>query len=300
MLHIVSAEQAGTRTDVLVAALSGASRSQAAQSAREGRVCVNGEAAKPSRLLEAGDVLEYDVAQASPLVAVPERIEFGIVYEDADLMVIDKPAGMVTHPAHGVKGGTLVNAVLAHVEGSLPGDALRPGLVHRLDRDTSGLLVLAKQEESLRKLGAAMKARRIEREYVGLVRGVPPNPRGTIEGPIGRDPRNRLKFAIVTAGKPAITHYALREAFSEHAELVFRLETGRTHQIRVHLAAAGYPILNDPLYGKKERRFDLPGQALHAWRLAFRHPRTGEQMEFESPPPPAYEQARAIVSLSQG
>jgi 23S rRNA pseudouridine1911/1915/1917 synthase len=296
LLHIVSAEQAGTRTDVLVAALSGAPRSQVARSAREGSVRVNGEAAKPSRLLEAGDALEYKIAQAPPLVALPERIEFGIVYEDADLLVIDKPAGMVTHPAHGAKSGTLVNAVLAHVEGSLPGDALRPGLVHRLDRDTSGLLVVAKQEESLRKLGAAMKARRIEREYVGLVCGVLPNPRGTIEGPIGRDPRNRLRFAIVTDGKPAITHYALRETFSKHTELVFRLETGRTHQIRVHLAAAGYPILNDPLYGKKEKRFDLPGQALHAGRLAFRHPRTGEQMEFESPPPPAYERARALVS----
>ncbi|MFZ0032030.1 MAG: RluA family pseudouridine synthase [Candidatus Cybelea sp.] len=296
MLHIVTAEQAGTRTDVLVAALSGAPRSRAARSAREGGVCVNGEPAKPSRLLEAGDAVEYEIAHEPPLVALPERLEFGIVYEDADLLVIDKPAGMVTHPAHGAKSGTLVNAVLAHVEGSLPGDALRPGLVHRLDRDTSGLLVVAKQEESLRKLGAAMKARRIEREYVGLVCGVLPNPRGTIEGRIGRDPHNRLKFAIVTDGKPAITHYAIRETFSKHAELVFRLETGRTHQIRVHLAAAGYPILNDPLYGKKERRFDLPGQALHAGRLAFRHPRTGEQMEFESPPPPAYERARALVS----
>jgi 23S rRNA pseudouridine1911/1915/1917 synthase len=294
--HIVSAEQAGTRTDVLVAALSGAPRSQAARSAREGGVYVNGEPAKPSRLLEAGDVVEYEIAYAPPLVALPERIEFGVVYEDADLMVIDKPAGMVTHPAHGAKSGTLVNAVLAHVEGPLPGDALRPGLVHRLDRDTSGLLVVAKREESLRKLAAAMKARRIEREYVGLVCGVPPNPRGRIEGPIGRDPRNRLKFAIVSDGKPAITHYALREAFSKHAELVFGLETGRTHQIRVHLAAAGFPILNDPIYGKKERRFDLPGQALHAGRLAFRHPRTGEQMEFESPPPPAYGRARALVS----
>jgi 23S rRNA pseudouridine1911/1915/1917 synthase len=296
LLHVVTAEQAGTRTDVLVAALSGASRTQAAQSARDGRVCVNGEPAKPSRLLEAGDVVEYAVAQPSPLVALPEQIELDIVYEDEDLLVIDKPAGMVTHPAHGAKSGTLVNAVLAHVQGSLPGDALRPGLVHRLDRDTSGLLVVAKREESLRKLGAAMKARRIEREYVGLVCGVPANPRGTIEGPIGRDPRNRLKFAIVSDGKPAITHYALREAFPKHAELVFRLETGRTHQIRVHLGAAGYPILNDPLYGKKEGRFDLPGQALHAWRLAFRHPRTGEQLEFTVEPPPAYLRARDLVS----
>lgn len=296
MLHVVTADEAGTRTDVLVASLSGASRTQAALHAKRGEVLVNGVAAKPSTPLEAGDTLEFDVRERPALVAHPEAIALSIAYEDDDLLVIDKPAGMVTHPAHGATSGTLVNAVLAHVNESLPGDALRAGLVHRLDRDTSGLLVVAKNDESLRKLGAAMKNRRIEREYLGLVCGVPAHPRGTIEGPIGRDPRNRLKYAIVGDGKPAITHYESREAFAKHAELLFRLETGRTHQIRVHLAAAGYPILNDPIYGKKEPRFELPGQALHAWRLAFRHPRTREQLSFESPPPPAYLQARTLVS----
>jgi 23S rRNA pseudouridine1911/1915/1917 synthase len=295
-LHVVTAEQAGKRIDVLLAALTGASRSRAAQVARSGEVRLNGEAVKPSRLLETGDLLEYEMAPELPLVAVPEPIELAILYEDEDLLVIDKPAGMVTHPARGTRTGTLVNAVLAHVERSLPGDALRPGLVHRLDRDTSGLLVVAKRDESLAKLGAAMKHRRIDREYLGIVCGVPSNPRGTIEGPIGRDPRNRLKFAIVGDGKPAITHYVLRERFSKHAELAFRLQTGRTHQIRVHLAAADHPILNDPVYGKREARFDLPGQALHAWRLSFRHPRTGTVMEFEAEPPPAYRRARALVS----
>lgn len=296
MLHVVTADEAGTRTDVLVATLSGASRTQAALHAKRGEVLVNGVAAKPSTPLEAGDALEFDVRERPALVAHPERIALAIVYEDDDLLVIDKPAGMVTHPAHGATSGTLVNAALAHVNENLPGDALRPGLVHRLDRDTSGLLVVAKNDESLRKLGAAMKNRRIEREYLGLVRGVPAHPVGTIEGPIGRDPRNRLKYAIVGDGKPAITHYEVREAFAKHAELLFRLETGRTHQIRVHFAAAGYPILNDPIYGKKEPRFDLPGQALHAWRLAFRHPRTREPLSFEAPPPPAYAQARALLS----
>jgi 23S rRNA pseudouridine1911/1915/1917 synthase len=296
LLHVVTAEQAGTRTDVLVASLSGASRTRAAQSAKRGQVTINGEPAKPSTPLEAGDVLEFDVPERAALVAHPEPIALSIVYEDDDLLVIDKAAGMVTHPAHGATSGTLVNAVLSHVDATMPGDALRPGLVHRLDRDTSGLLVVAKREESLKRLGAAMKARRIEREYLGIVRGVPQHARGTIEGAIGRDPRNRLRFAIVQDGKPAVTHYTLREAFTDHAELVFRLETGRTHQIRVHLAAAGHPVLNDPLYGNKEARFELPGQALHAWRLAFRHPSTGESMEFESPPPPAYMQARRTVS----
>lgn len=239
-------------------------------------------------------MLEFSISQRAALTAAPERIALDILYEDDDLIVINKPAGMVTHPAHGATSGTLVNAVLAHA-GALPGDALRPGLVHRLDRDTSGLLVVAKRESSLRRLGAAMKNRRIEREYLGIVCGVPQHARGTIEGPIGRDPRNRLKFAIVNDGKPSVTHYELRQAYSKHAELTFRLETGRTHQIRVHLAGAGYPIFNDPVYGKRDPRVALPGQALHAWRLAFRHPSTGTPLEFEAPPPPAYEQARAIV-----
>ena len=237
---------------MIVAALAGASRSRAARSVKKGDVLFNGTPAKPSTLLEEGDVLDFDVPPPRPLVARPEAIELAVLYEDEDLLVIDKPAGMVTHPAVGAPHGTLVNALLAHVKGPLPGDSLRAGLVHRLDRDTSGLLVVAKHHESLRELAAAMKSRRIEREYLGLVYGVPPHRQGTIEGAIGRDPRHRTKFAIVAAGRPAITHYTVRERFAKHAELVFRLETGRTHQIRVHCAGAGYPILNDPLYGKKE------------------------------------------------
>ena len=296
MLHVVTAEQAGKRTDVLIAALCGAPRSLIAQSARRGDVTLNGISVKPSRAVEAGDVLEFEIEQRKALVAQPESIPLDIVYEDEDLLVIDKPAGMITHPAHSATSGTLVNALLAHVQARLPGDLLRPGLVHRLDRDTSGRLVVAKRDESLHALGAAMKARRIEREYLGLVRGVPEHPLGSIEGPIGRDPRNRLRFAITADGKPAVTHYEMRERFEKHSELVFRLETGRTHQIRVHLAAIGHPILNDPLYGKTESRFELPGQALHAWRLSFRHPRTGEAMSFEAQPPPEYVQARTIVA----
>jgi 23S rRNA pseudouridine1911/1915/1917 synthase len=296
LLHVVTAEQAGKRTDVLVAFLCGAPRSLVTQSARRGELLVNGSPVKPSRTLETGDVLEFEIAHPPALVARPESIPLDILYEDNDLLVVNKPAGMVTHPAHTITSGTLVNALLAHVHAALPGDLLRPGLVHRLDRDTSGLLVVAKREESLRALGLAMKGRRVEREYLGLVRGVLQHPLGTIEGPIGRDPRNRLKFAIVDQGKPAVTHYELREAFAEHAELLFRLETGRTHQIRVHLAAIGHPVLNDPLYGKIESRFDLPGQALHAWRLRFRHPGTGETLAFEAPPSAAYVDAKALVS----
>jgi 23S rRNA pseudouridine1911/1915/1917 synthase len=295
LLHVVTADESGKRTDVIVAALAGASRALVAQAVKRGSVSVNDAPAKGSHLLEEGDLLEFEIRAPDALVAGPEAIDLAILYEDEDVIVVDKPAGMITHPARGATSGTLVNALLGHVE-KLPGDALRPGLVHRLDRDTSGLLVVAKNEASLRNLAKAMKAREIQREYLGLVNGVPQHARGTIDGPIGRDPHNRLKFAIAGDGKPAITHYEVRNAFPKHAELLFTLETGRTHQIRVHLAAIGHAILNDPLYGRAEARFELPGQALHAWRVKFRHPRTGAAMEFEAEPPVEYQRARNLVS----
>ena len=263
------------------------SRALVAAAVKGGAVCVNGVPVKPSYPLEAGDTLDFEVTAREPLVATPEAIDIPIVYEDDDLLVVDKPAGMVTHPAHGATSGTLVNALLAHI-GPLPGEALRPGLVHRLDRDTSGLLVVAKTSEALSALGIAMKARHIKREYLALVHGVPEHARGTIDGPIGRDPHNRLKYTILAEGKPAITHYALRERFPKHSELIFQLETGRTHQIRVHLAALGHPLLCDPLYGRPDARLPLPGQALHAWRLGFKHPKTKEMLQFEVNPPREY------------
>ncbi|HTU69788.1 MAG TPA: RluA family pseudouridine synthase [Candidatus Baltobacteraceae bacterium] len=293
--HAVTPEEAGTRADVIVARLSGATRSLVADAVKRGNVRVNGVPVKASHPLESGDLLVYDVQPREPLVATPEAIEIPIVYEDDDIVVIDKPAGMVTHPAHGATSGTVVNALLAHI-GTLPGDPLRPGLVHRLDRDTSGLMVVAKTAAALSTLGIAMQARRIKREYLGLVHGVPEHARGTIEGPIGRDPHNRLKYAIVAGGKPAITHYEVREIFPKAAELVFRLETGRTHQIRVHLAAMGHAIVNDPLYGREEARFGLAGQALHAWKLALDHPRTERALVFEADPPPEYDHARALLA----
>ncbi len=293
--HVVTPDEAGTRADVLVARLSGAARSLVADAVKRGGVRVNGNAVKASHPLENGDALAYEIVPRKQLEALPEAIEIPIVYEDDDLLVVDKPAGMVTHPAHGATSGTLVNALLAHI-GTLPGDPLRPGLVHRLDRDTSGLLVVAKTPQALSALGIAMKARRIKREYLGLVHGIPEHARGTVEGPIGRDPHNRLKYAIVADGKPAITHYEVLEAFPKAAELLFRLETGRTHQIRVHMAAMGHAIVNDPVYGREEARFGLPGQALHAWKLAFAHPRTERELFFEVDPPPEYVDARHLLA----
>jgi 23S rRNA pseudouridine1911/1915/1917 synthase len=291
---VVTPENAGKRTDVIVAHETGFSRSLVADAVKRGDVRVNGTPVKASHLVEAGDVIEYELHERQALRAEAEAIDLPIVYEDDDVIVIDKPAGMVTHPAHGATSGTLVNALLAHVQ-SLPGDALRPGLIHRLDRDTSGLLVVARTEEALSALGKAMKARHISREYLGLVAGIPTHPKGTIDGAIGRDPHNRLRYAITSDGRPAITHYEVRERLHNAAELIFRLETGRTHQIRVHLAALGHPLINDPVYGRTDPRFELPGQALHAWRLAFRHPRTGVEMEFQASPPPEYAAAKELL-----
>ena len=295
MQLVVTPEESGKRADIIVAHHTGFSRSLVAEAVKRGDVRVNGGTIKGSYLVDEGDVIDYELRERDALVVEAEAIDLTMVYEDDDVAVIDKPAGMVTHPAHGATSGTLVNALLAHVR-SLPGDALRPGLVHRLDRDTSGLLLVAKTEAALSALGKAMKARHISREYLGLVSGIPAHPKGTIDGAIGRDPHNRLKYAITAEGKPAITHYEVRERLHNAAEIIFRLETGRTHQIRVHMAALGHPIVNDPIYGKTDRRFDLPGQALHAWRLSFRHPRTGREMEFQLDPPPEYMAAKAALS----
>jgi 23S rRNA pseudouridine1911/1915/1917 synthase len=286
----ISEETAGARVDVEVTRRTGFSRSHVAAAIKAGAVSVNGEPAKPSRVLEDGDEVAYAIDPPREIQVLPEDIPLDIVFEDDTLLVVNKPAGMVTHPAHGSADGTLVNALLAHVS-ALPGETIRAGLVHRLDRDTSGLLVVAKAEAALATLGRAMQKRYISREYRGIVTGVPRDREGTIRGAIGRDPSNRQKYAIRTDGKPSVTHFALREALRDAAELTFTLETGRTHQIRVHVAAIGHPIYNDPVYGKRDRGTTLPGQALHAWKLAFKHPVTKEHLAFEVEPPPAYRAA---------
>lgn len=285
--HIVSQDEAGRRLDVILTRASGAARSLAASAIKHGSVRLNGAPAKASTPVCAGDTIEYDVPTRTPIAAAAEHIDLHIVFEDDSLLVVDKPPGMVTHPARGAPSGTLVNALLGHFE-QLPGDALRPGLVHRLDRDTSGLLVIAKTELALTALGNAMKARRITREYRGLVVGAPERKNGIVDGPIARDPHNRLRYTIRAEGKPAVTHYAMRTPLRGASELTFRLETGRTHQIRVHLRALGHPLVNDPIYGRVDPRCALPGQALHAWKLAFRHPTSGQEVQFEAQPPAAY------------
>ena len=210
----------------MIARISGLPRSRVAAAHRAGLVRVNDLAAKPSQLLHSGDVIDYEVSAKAPLEIEAEDLPLEIVYEDEDLLVVNKPAGMVTHPAHGASDGTLVNALLAHVP-SLPGERIRAGLIHRLDRDTSGLLAVAKTPEALATLGRAMQKRYIKREYLALVRGIPSDLEGTIEGAIGRDPQNRMRFAIRADGKPAVTHYVVREKLKGASELLLRARSGR-------------------------------------------------------------------------
>jgi 23S rRNA pseudouridine1911/1915/1917 synthase len=211
----------------------------------------------------------------------PEPIDLAIVHEDADLLVIDKPAGLVVHPGSGNWAGTLLNALLHHspAAASLP----RAGIVHRLDKDTSGLLVVAKTEPAQAALVRQLQSRTVKRTYLALARGLVARA-GKVDAPIGRHPVHRTRMAVVASGKPAVTHFRVRERFAAHSLLECDLETGRTHQIRVHLASIGHPLEGDGVYGGRgERRF--PRQALHAWKLAFDHPRTGEPVAFESPLP---------------
>jgi 23S rRNA pseudouridine1911/1915/1917 synthase len=286
-MFTVSEDTSGGRIDVELTRRTGFSRSHVAAAIRAGGASVNGELAKPSRILEPGDSVTYAIEPPPVLEVLPQDLPLDVVFEDDTLLVVNKAAGMVTHPSHGAVDNTLVNALLAHT-GALPGEPIRAGLIHRLDRDTSGLLLVAKTEEALGTLGRAMQKRYIKREYRGIVAGVPRELDGVIRGAIGRDPHNRLKYAIRADGKPAVTHYALLRRLKDATELTLTLETGRTHQIRVHFAALGFPIFNDPIYGKLDPRSPLPGQALHAWRLGFKHPVTKEMLSFEAPPPAAY------------
>lgn len=291
----VDADDVGARVDVVVARIAEATRSQVTEAVRDGKVVINGRSAKPSTTLVLGDSVTAIVPKKATFQVEPQDIPLNVVFEDDTVIVVNKVAGMVTHPAHGWPDGTLVNALLAHV-GALPGDPMRAGLVHRLDRDTSGLLLIAKTPEALTTLGRAMQKRYIAREYLGIVTGTPADAAGTLEGSIGRDPQNRMKYAVRADGKHAVTHFAIHERLTGATELKFTLDTGRTHQIRVHMAAYGNPIVNDVVYGRRDRRAELPGQALHAWRLSFKHPQTRELLTFTAPPTEAYLATKALFT----
>jgi 23S rRNA pseudouridine1911/1915/1917 synthase len=284
--HRLTAERGGERIDAFVARnLPELSRSYVQRLLDGGLITVAGRVPRASEKVSAGAEIVVEVPPPQEISLEPQRIPLTIVYQDNDIIVVDKPPGLTVHPAPGHPSGTLVNALLA-VCPDLQGIAgtLRPGIVHRLDKDTSGLLVVAKNDRAMRALQAQLAERRVHKTYLALVVGVPKPREGQIEAPIGRNPRNRKKMAIVEGGREATTRYKVREELPGHALLEVEPVTGRTHQIRVHLAAIGHPILGDRVYGRPSPLIDR--QFLHAWKLAFGMPLGGRQVEFESPLPP--------------
>jgi 23S rRNA pseudouridine1911/1915/1917 synthase len=259
-----------------------------------GHVRVDGGVPKASRRLAGGEHVSLEIPAAPPETLVPEAIALAVVYEDDDVLVVDKPAGMVVHPGAGHPTGTLAAAVLAHAPGTAGvGGPRRPGIVHRLDKDTSGLLVMAKTGRAYDGLTAQLVARTVTRRYRAIVHGRVKATEGIVEAPIGRHPRDRVRMAVITRGKRAVTRYRVLERFSHFSDLDVRLETGRTHQIRVHMASLGHPVAGDDLYGGRTARAPLPlspeGLALHAAELAFVHPVTESRLQFASPLPPRIE-----------
>ena len=298
MLAVVIAEdEAGQRLDTALATASGVTRSQACRWIDAGLVRLNDAPARASRRVRTGDSVAACPPDPVPLSLTPEPIPLAVLHEDADVIVVDKPAGLVMHPAPGHRSGTLVNALLHHCDELAGiGGVLRPGIVHRIDRGTSGVLVVAKNDAAHRALAEQFHDHSVERMYLALVRGTPGEESGRIDRPIGRHPRDRKRMSVRTrTGREARTRWRVRERFprSERSWLEIRLETGRTHQIRVHLASIGLPIAGDPSYGRARggrrvatpRELRLERQALHAALLAFAHPRSGETLRFEAPLP---------------
>ena len=291
------ADETGVRLDSFVSRKHPQlSRTFAQKLIAEGYITANGRAAKASQKLDDGDRIDIKIPPPEPSHLAAEDIPLNIVYEDKDLLVIDKPPGLTVHPAPGNPNHTLVNAVLAHFPG-LPrsgDDLLRPGIVHRLDKNTSGLIIVAKNRQALKNLSDQFKSRCVTKIYLVLVRGHLSPQKGFIEAPIGRDPRHRQRMAVVEKGKEARTEYRVVRYINDCSLLEVRLETGRTHQIRVHLAAIGYPIMGDATYGVKSAH--LSRQFVHAHRLGFKLPSSEKYVEFESLLPPDLQQALEAIA----
>lgn len=252
----------------------------------KGCIMVNGEEKKSNYAVRSGDTISIDIPEPEELNVKAERIPLDIVYEDPDVIVVNKEQGMVVHPASGIYSGTLVNALLEHCK-DLSGinGVLRPGIVHRIDKDTSGVIVIAKNDFSHNILARQLKDHSMTRVYYALVEGVIKKDEGTIEAPLGRHPVEKVKISVVKDGRNAVTHYKVIKRYKANTLVECVLETGRTHQIRVHMAHIGHPVVGDPVYGYKKQRFKLKGQLLHAKKLGFIHPVTNKYMEFESPLP---------------
>lgn len=284
---VATEAEAGERLDRVLPELKvGLSRSFVQHLIEVGLARVNDQATKPSYRVKAGDRLTILVPPPQAIDLAPEAIPLSVVYEDGNILVVDKPAGMVVHPAPGHYSGTLVNAILAHEPQLEINGSIRPGIVHRLDKDTSGLLVVAKNDQAKDDLVAQMKAGQILKQYLTLVEGHLRTRQGVIDAPIGRDPRNRKRMAVIPGGRPARTHYEVLEEVGTYSLVKVRLETGRTHQIRVHFAYVGHPVVGDPVYGRKPRGIGLERQFLHSYKLGLSLPVSGEYREFTSGLPP--------------
>ena len=286
-------DQAGRRTDVwLSEAVEGLTRSAAARLLEEGLVTSGGRPLSKSCKLTGGETVEVSLPEPEPVDLIPQDIPLDVVYEDGDVIVVNKPKGLVVHPAPGHPDGTLVNALLFHCGDSLSGvgGALRPGIVHRIDRDTSGLIIAAKNDLAHQCLAAQLQDHTLARIYECITVGIFRQDSGTVDAPIGRHPTDRKRMAVAANGRPAVTHYQVLARFPGFTHLRCRLETGRTHQIRVHMAHIGHPILGDTVYGAKKAVPGLQGQCLHAVGLRFLHPRTGEPVELSCPLPPEFQE----------
>lgn len=297
MILEITENQAGERIDRFLADSQDLTRSFLQKILKEGEVIVNGKSVKANYKLRKGDRIEFEIPEAVEPDIVAEDIPLSILYEDADVLVVDKPKGMVVHPAAEHYSRTLVNAVMYHCKGELSGinGVLRPGIVHRIDRDTTGSIIICKNDMAHNEIARQLKEHSINRRYRAIVTGVLKDEEGTIEGAIGRDKKDRKKMAITADGKPAVTHYRVLQRFKHYTYVECVLETGRTHQIRVHMASIGHPLLGDEVYGRRSDKYKCEGQCLHAMTLGFHHPRTGEYIEVNAPLPPYFEHLLAVL-----
>ena len=292
--YFVTEETAGDRIDKFLAEqYENLSRSFLQKLLKSGEVMVGGRPVKASYKVAEGDLISFEVPEAVEPEIVPEDIPLDVLYEDHDVILVNKPKGMVVHPAAGHYTGTLVNALMFHCKEDLSGinGVLRPGIVHRIDMDTTGVIIACKNDLAHNSIAAQLKEHSITRRYQAIVHGALKDDEGVIDEPIGRSPKDRKKMAVnYNNGKPAVTHYKVLTRFKDFTHIECRLETGRTHQIRVHMASIGHPLLGDAVYGPAKCPYKLQGQTLHAGILGFVHPRTGEYMEFSAPLPEYFEE----------
>ena len=285
-------EEENVRLDAYIAKkYTDISRTMVQKLVEEGNILVNEKNKKISYKVQKGDEIEIIIPEAKEIDIKPENIEIEVIYEDKDIIVVNKPKGLVVHPANGNPDGTLVNAIMAMCKGSLSGigGEIRPGIVHRLDKDTSGLLIVAKNDKAHINLSEQIKNHKVKKTYIALVRGIVKEDEATINMPIGRSEKDRKKMAITKKGKEAITHFKVLQRYDNYTLLQINIETGRTHQIRVHLSQIGYPIVGDEVYSNGKNEWNVKGQCLHAKSLEFVHPVTGEKMHLEANLPEYFE-----------